>query len=53
MRIILVRHGQTDYNAESRIMGWLPVPLNQTGKSQIAKLALSLKRLEAYIFDIE
>jgi broad specificity phosphatase PhoE len=43
MRIILVRHGQTDYNTESRIMGWLPIPLNQTGRSQISKLALFLK----------
>ncbi|MHA2105977.1 MAG: histidine phosphatase family protein [Candidatus Hodarchaeales archaeon] len=43
MRIILVRHGQTAHNAESRIMGWLPTPLNQTGRDQIAKLASFLK----------
>lgn len=43
MKILLIRHGQTDYNSESRIMGWLPIPLNETGKDQISKLAVFLE----------
>jgi broad specificity phosphatase PhoE len=44
MRIILVRHGQTEYNTESRIMGWLPIPLDDTGRSQVKKLGSFIKK---------
>lgn len=40
--ILLVRHGQTDWNVSGRIMGARPVPLNQTGVTQVARLALQL-----------
>ncbi len=33
-RLLLVRHGQTAYNAEVRFMGQLDVPLDETGRSQ-------------------
>jgi broad specificity phosphatase PhoE len=37
--IALARHGETDYNAERRFQGLLPVPLNETGRGQARELA--------------
>jgi probable phosphoglycerate mutase len=36
--IILIRHGETDWNAEGRIQGHLPVPLNARGMAQAEAL---------------
>ena len=36
--IFLARHGQTDYNAQRRFQGLLPVPLNETGRAQATEL---------------
>lgn len=35
MKIYLVRHGQTDANAKRIFQGWLDLPLNDTGRSQV------------------
>lgn len=32
--VVLVRHGETDWNAEHRMQGWAPVPLNDRGRAQ-------------------
>lgn len=39
-KIILIRHGETDYNKERRIQGWLDVPLNEQGHQQAKQAAL-------------
>jgi broad specificity phosphatase PhoE len=44
--ILLVRHGETDWNRSGRVMGTRPVPLNQHGLTQAARLALQLTALK-------
>src|SRR5512136_1185861 len=40
--VILVRHGQTDWNVNGRYMGWTDEPLNEDGLRQAEKLARRL-----------
>jgi broad specificity phosphatase PhoE len=37
--LFLARHGETDYNAQARFQGLLPVPLNDSGRAQARELA--------------
>jgi probable phosphoglycerate mutase len=47
-RLLLVRHGETDWNRQTRFQGQIDVPLNETGRSQ-AQLAANF--LEAVSID--
>jgi broad specificity phosphatase PhoE len=42
--LLLVRHGETDWNAERRWQGHTDVPLNDRGREQARRLAESLVR---------
>ncbi len=48
LEILLIRHGQTDWNAQRRIMGDQPVGLNETGRAQVQGLAGFLKDLSVH-----
>ncbi|MCG2585429.1 histidine phosphatase family protein [Massilia sp. TS11] len=50
-RLILLRHGETAWNAERRLQGHLDIPLNASGQRQAAALgaALAGERIDAII----
>ena len=48
--VILVRHGQTTYNAQGRIQGFLDIPLSDNGIAQAKLLAKSLKDYPIDVF---
>lgn len=43
-QVILVRHGQTDWNKSGRIQGGLDIPLNEAGRIEAVKLARQLSK---------
>jgi broad specificity phosphatase PhoE len=47
LEILLIRHGQTDWNYERRIMGDQPIGLNLSGQDQIRELS---KILQSYSY---
>lgn len=50
MKIILIRHGETDWNNEGKIQGNTDIELNASGRQQAKKVAITLKKLS---FNIE
>lgn len=50
-RFCLVRHGETDWNAEHRLQGHTDIDLNQHGLAQAKQMARALKRIELQ-FDV-
>ena len=44
-RILLARHGETEWNAVRRVQGWTDIPLSDTGHAQAEALAQRLSRI--------
>jgi 2,3-bisphosphoglycerate-dependent phosphoglycerate mutase len=49
--LVLLRHGQSQWNLENRFTGWVDVPLSETGIAE-AKRAGELLRAEGFQFDV-
>jgi probable phosphoglycerate mutase len=43
--LYLVRHGETDWNAQGRLQGWRDIPLNDRGRGQAAEAAERIRAL--------
>jgi broad specificity phosphatase PhoE len=43
LRLYIARHGQTDWNVQHRLQGWMDRPLDETGRRQALELGDSLK----------
>ncbi|GAB3366818.1 2,3-bisphosphoglycerate-dependent phosphoglycerate mutase [Arachidicoccus ginsenosidivorans] len=41
--LILIRHGQSEYNLENRFTGWQDIDITKTGKQEARKAALEIK----------
>ncbi|MBC7823353.1 MAG: histidine phosphatase family protein, partial [Candidatus Parcubacteria bacterium] len=44
-KLILIRHGQSLWNAENRFTGWVDVPLGEQGR---AEATIAADKLETY-----
>jgi 2,3-bisphosphoglycerate-dependent phosphoglycerate mutase len=49
-KLVLIRHGQSEWNKENRFTGWKDVDLSEQGKEE-AKAAGQLLKAEGYTFD--
>jgi len=50
-RVVLLRHGESDWNRENRFTGWVDVDLSAKGREE-AKAAGELLKAEGYAFDL-
>lgn len=49
-KIVLLRHGQTEWNEQNRFAGWTHVDLSKRGREEALKAAEALKS-QGYSFD--
>src|SRR5690606_20476352 len=50
-KLVLMRHGESQWNLENRFTGWTDVDLTETGREQ-ARQAAQLLKSEGYDFDV-
>ncbi len=51
MKLVLIRHGESEWNLENRFTGWTDVELSETGKKEAVEAGKTLVA-EGYDFDI-
>ncbi|MGO4885595.1 MAG: 2,3-diphosphoglycerate-dependent phosphoglycerate mutase [Bryobacteraceae bacterium] len=50
-RLVLLRHGESDWNKENRFTGWTDVDLSEKGRQEAHEAGVTLKA-EGYTFDV-
>ncbi len=50
-KLVLLRHGQSQWNLDNRFTGWVDVPLSELGKQE-AEQAGKLLKAEGFQFDV-
>ncbi|MDO5722666.1 MAG: histidine phosphatase family protein [Actinomycetaceae bacterium] len=45
-RIVLVRHGQTDYNRDGQVQGAVDIPLNEVGRAQAQQMGPQVAKFQ-------
>src|SRR5213596_2030760 len=50
-KVVLLRHGESDWNRENRFTGWTDVDLSEKGRQE-AKEAGQVLKQEGYMFDV-
>ncbi len=50
-KIVLIRHGESQWNKENRFTGWHDVDLSEKGREEARKGGQALKK-EGYVFDV-
>lgn len=51
MKLVLIRHGESEWNKENRFTGWTDVELSETGKKEAAEAGKILKE-NGFDFDV-
>lgn len=51
MKLVLIRHGESEWNLENRFTGWTDVELSKTGIKEAAKAGRELKAA-GFDFDV-
>ncbi|NTW38034.1 MAG: 2,3-bisphosphoglycerate-dependent phosphoglycerate mutase, partial [Syntrophobacteraceae bacterium] len=49
--VVLLRHGESEWNKENRFTGWTDVALNESGIREAVEAGRTLRR-EGYVFDM-
>ena len=50
-KLVLLRHGESQWNKENRFTGWIDVDLSEKGVEEAKKAGQTLKK-EGYVFDV-
>ena len=50
-KMVLLRHGESDWNKDNRFTGWVDVGLSKKGEEEALESGRVLKR-EGYVFDV-
>ncbi|MBX3021953.1 MAG: 2,3-diphosphoglycerate-dependent phosphoglycerate mutase [Bdellovibrionales bacterium] len=50
-RLVLIRHGESQWNKENRFTGWVDIDLSETGREEARRAGRLLKE-EGFVFDI-
>lgn len=45
MKVMLIRHGQTDWNKKKLVQGWSDIELNEEGINETKKFSKSIEKI--------